>query len=701
MNVLVVDPANSSYQWEKQAPGAGTFTPIAPATSASYVSPPLALADAGTQFRVVVSNPGAVTVTSVPATIEVVSLPHATPDTVAYNFDDNLTPPDTSAYGTAFATGGFMSLTEAVNGVAGTSLAGDPNSGGPVESIDVAFKVLLSPEPGAAPADGFGFHWAPNLPESGFPNAEEPVGAGLSVGFDVYNNGNNEAPAIDVFWLGTRVGGIAVPGEFLNTAEQFVEVQIRLSAAGLIDVCFNGLVLVSQPHNATALVGRTATFSVTTNDPARTACQWQVSSGGGAFTDIPSTNSITYTTPGLTVLDDGNQYRVHITSTFNGSMADSTPATLALVNLTAPASPQVFDRFNDLATVDNQGTVPAAVQTLSGNCVFQTGPVDGFLQLTAQANSEFGTLVIDDFNGNSAVGGFTASMKAQLVGGNPADGWSFSWGNGITPVQVYGGLESGLGNDLRVGFITCAGSGRSIRVNWRGAALANVAVPIELLQTPADTFEEVLIRVTPATSTSDALLDVAQYGVLVIRSLALPGLQGIAGARFAIAARTGGANELYAYDDLAIGTSLYVGPITLASQPPPTLTIVTGNAVTLTVQSSNPPVTSYQWQRAAPGSPAFANVGTNSPTLTTPVLTVADSGASYRVVCTGPNNVATSIPTVITVVDPALPLTWARTIDFDDGAVPADAALFGSANVAVSGGAGDTGVQQAEAVLFV
>ena len=179
---------------------------------------------------------------------------------------------------------------------------------------------------------------------------------------------------------------------------------------------------------------------------------------------------------------------------------------------------QVFDRFNDLATVDNQGTVPAAVQTLSGNCVFQTGPVDGFLQLTAQANSEFGTLVIDDFNGNSAVGGFTASMKAQLVGGNPADGWSFSWGNGITPVQVYGGLESGLGNDLRVGFITCAGSGRSIRVNWRGAALANVAVPIELLQTPADTFEEVLIRVTPATSTSDALLDVAQDGVLVIRS---------------------------------------------------------------------------------------------------------------------------------------------------------------------------------------
>ena len=303
-----------------------------------------------------------------------------------------------------------MSLTEATQTVAGTWIVADLNSGGPVESIDLAFKLLLSPDPGAVAADGFGFHWAPDLPESGFPNAEEPVGTGLSVGFDVFNNGNNEAPAIDVFWLGNRVGGVAVPGEFLNTEEQFVDVQIRLSAAGLIDVAFNGLVLVYQlqipnwtafsgakygfaartggsfqrqyvddvrirsvaysgpiafviePQDALALVGRTATFAANTNDPARTAYQWQVSAGGGAFTNIPLATAPSYTTPVLTVGDDGNRYSVVITSTFNGSSASSTPAALTVVNLTVPTAPQIFDRFNDLATVDNQGTAATAIQ---------------------------------------------------------------------------------------------------------------------------------------------------------------------------------------------------------------------------------------------------------------------------------------------------------------------------------------------------
>lgn len=752
MNVRINGLLSPTFQWEKKAPGAASFTAIAGADGDTYMTPALALADAGTQFRVVVGNGAGDTVTSTPAIFDVVSLPHATPDTVSYNFNDGNVPAGTGVFGNAmvvnsggFEGTGYISLTEDAGGQAGTWIVEDLNAGGPVGGIDVAFKALLTPPDGTAPADGMGFHWAPDLPDAGFPGAEEPVGHGLSVGFDTYNNGNNEAPAVDVFWQGVRLGGTAVPAELLNTLDAMVDVQIRLSNAGLVDVSFNGVVLVyqlqipnwtafsgarygfaartggafekhyidevrikstayvgpigfvSQPQPVTTVPGYTATFSVTSNDPLHTSYQWQSSTGGGAFTNIGGATDSTYTTPALVAGDDGKQYRCHVTSTVNATTADSTPAAVTVVNLVRPATAQINDTFND-GTVNNTGTAPATVQTINAGTDATPGlvrdPFVGgpFLTLTEAANAQYGSIVIDDFNGNQPVGGFNAAVNVQIVGGNPADGWSFNWGSAIAPAQVYGGLEAGVGNDLRVSFYTYAGSGQSIRVTWRGNVIANIPQPIALLQTAPDAFEEVRIRVTPATSTASALLDVAQDGVLMIHNLALPGLQGIAGARFAIVARTGGANESHIYDDLAISTSLYVGPITVVSQPPASQYVLVGKPATLTVQSSNPPQTTYQWQRAAPGSATFVNLpAETSPTCTIPSLTVAETGASYQCVLTGPTNVVTTTPATLTVVDPALPSTWKVTVPFTNGEIPAEGIIFGSAAALPDGGIGGTG----------
>jgi hypothetical protein len=460
-------------------------------------------------------------------------------------------------------------------------------------------------------------------------------------------------------------------------------------------VAYSGPIgLVSHPVNVTTLPGRTATFSATSNDPTRTDYQWRISVGGGAFTDIPGANSQTYTTPTLTAADTGNQYRVRVTSTGNASTADSNPATLTIVNLVAPVTAPIMNRFNDGITPDNQGTAPATLQQLSGNAAYNTDGVNNYLELTQQANGQFGTLVIDDFNGNGAVGGFTASVKTQLFGSNPADGWSFSWGSGIGLTQGNGGLEAGLGNDLRVGFYTYGGSGVSVRVNFRGTQLANIPVPLELLQAAAGTFEEVLIRVTPSTGSNNALLDVAQDGKVIIQNLPLPGLQGIAGGRFAIAARTGGANELHAFDDLIISTVPYVGPITLVNTPPSSAGIVEGTSTTFTVVTSNPAATTYQWQEAAAGNPVFTNIsGATDASYTTPNLTAAQTGVRYQCVCTGSTNVVTVLttsPTTVLVVNPALPATFERLIDFDDGQTPADALTFGNGFVNSQGGIGDS-----------
>lgn len=66
-----------SYQWQSKASGAGSFTPIAGATSTSYTTPATALTDDGTQFRCVVGSSQGST-TSNPATLSVASTPPAT-----------------------------------------------------------------------------------------------------------------------------------------------------------------------------------------------------------------------------------------------------------------------------------------------------------------------------------------------------------------------------------------------------------------------------------------------------------------------------------------------------------------------------------------------------------------------------------------------------------------------------------------------
>ena len=60
-----------TYEWQSMPPGA-TDSSIAGASSSTYTTPPIALADSGTQFRCVVSN-GLASVTSNAVTLTVVT----------------------------------------------------------------------------------------------------------------------------------------------------------------------------------------------------------------------------------------------------------------------------------------------------------------------------------------------------------------------------------------------------------------------------------------------------------------------------------------------------------------------------------------------------------------------------------------------------------------------------------------------------
>lgn len=754
--VTVNDLDNSTIQWERQPAGGGGFTPVPGANDWFLITGATSAADNGAQYRVAVTLNGT-TVTSEPATLEVVTLPAPAPK-VAYDFNDGAVPANTEVYGSANVqafggvnNSGFLELTPAANNLIGNWIVPDLDSGSAVDGFYVSFKLNMTPDPGVTPADGVGFHFAPNLPDDAFGTAEEPVGDGLSVTFDVYNNGGGEAPAIDLFWLGQRVGGVAVPIEFLNTEGQFANVIIRLEPDGTVDVAYNGILVIhnvavpgwsamsggkfgfagrtgglnqfqaiddvtiatslytgpvqiaEQPASATVLVGNTATFRVVSNDPARSSYQWQrAATADGPFTDIPGATAASYTTPPAAFPGDHQTaYRVVVRST-NGTTTTSETAILTVLNIAPPASPQVLFTFDDGAvtnTGSKAGVIAEAFGT-AGELITLDGGVNdsGVLHLTDPFENQNGSLIIEDFNDGANVGGFTAAFHVRSGGGSavPADGWSFSWGRGIPMQQATGELENGLGNDLRVAFDIYDNddanpnneAGEAPAIEVYWQGAMLARARVPLsLLDTGDDFEQVIIQLT-----QDGKVTVAHSGVVVLVDVQIPNFAGVGGANFALAGRTGGAYTNQWVDNFALSTTLYVGPLTFVAQPVAGATILENSAVTLSAEVNDPARATYQWQRKAPGDADFSNIpGANAAEYTTPPLTLADNGVQYRLVATATTNTVASEAATISVVSLGLPSQWTRIIDFNDGQLPLDGYQNGSAFILPDGGVGGTG----------
>lgn len=543
---------------------------------------------------------------------------------------------------------------------------------------------------------------------------------------------DNEAPSIEVYWNGALVGGRKLPAEFMNTNGEFVDVRIRLEEDGTVDVAFAGMLVVhdldipgftlpqgadfgiggrtggafqlqgiddftlsvaefsgnieviDQPDNVTIAAGYGAKFSVTTNDPERASYQWRRREpGGDTFVDIPGATEATYRTPALPAADNQVAYRVRVTST-NGTSAESEPAVVTVVNIPVLTTQQAVFTFDD-GEATNTGSLPGVIGTAYGTAlelITTTGGVNnsGVLHITDAEGSQTGTFVVLDFNNEAAVGAITAAFDVRSGGGTtdvPADGWSFSWGRNIVDGWGAGDLENGLGDDLRVAFDIYdnddanphneAGEAPAIEIYWRGEMLARARVPFDLLNT-GDAFEGVLINVT-----QDGKVSVAHGGVLVHHDVQIPGYAGVAGANFAIAGRTGGANTNQWFDNIRISTEL--SPvIAFTLQPVAGHTILPGQSVTFLVEVNDPARAEIRWQRQLPGEASFSDIpGAIGPEYTTPALALEESGVKYRAVAQGPANTANSVEAVVNVVELGLPANWDFTITFDDGNIPPNA----------------------------
>ena len=448
-SVAVSDPVDAEYQWLAD----GVVIPGA--TAPAYTTPALTAASDGTTYTVEVTGGDGTKVTSSGGTVSIATIEPPSFPFINYDFDDGELPFGGRAFGTAHvdpAAGaggsGALVLAAAANQQDGSFVIEDFNGGMAVDSFVASFKLKIGPSTsGTRVADGFSFSFGPGVPLSLFPAPQQGVGTGLAVSFDIYDNHEGEAPAIDVFY-GVDPANYPVnyKGNILHhpialsdlVQSRYVDVIIRMNADGKLDILFDGQVIAYQLQTPFvpvadgkfgfgAYAGGYNAFHGVDDIQIETT----MSTGGAYLTSLAPIGSNTAANPEIrativnlwTSLDQGSvELRLDgelITPTFNvDEVNGTTTISHEITELLAPGSTHEVTlkwrdsegaEFNNSAsfTVGNYATIPSQIAGAPGS-----GVAD---------DSGFKILVYQIMTPLTASSAFAESVLAGEQGGNVAD----------------------------------------------------------------------------------------------------------------------------------------------------------------------------------------------------------------------------------------------------------------------------------------
>jgi hypothetical protein len=714
LSVTANNADTATFQWFRNG------TAVAGATSATLSLPAIALTENNAKYTVKVTGANN-TVTSQEATITVKDIALPSTPALSLNFNDGATPANTLlAGGATIATSGgvngsgALQITTDVGDQAGAFVINDLSSAAPVTGVTAEFDVLL--RSAGTPADGFSFSVGSDIPDD--PTAapsrglEDGVGSGLSVAFDLYDNGGGEAPAIDILYNGQTIASKKLPVSFLLTGDSFAHVIIHVSNEGTVDVVYKGQIIhdhvfvpgftsitgaryafagrtggasadqfidnieitpdttvgplriSTQPTAQTVLLGQTATFSAGLNDTSGLTFQWFRNG-----TAIANATSSSFTTAATTAGDNAALYKVQVSK--GGTVLTSTEVPLSVVNLTAPTSPQVSFNFED-------GTIPAGTHVYGagtssdGTTTWVPTVVSGVLEITENVNGEAGAFVIDPLIGGAEVSALNVAFDLRLGGGTatPADGFSFNFAPDL-PANATTGAEEGVGTGITLGFDIYDNGNEnppapSIDLKYKGVVLATKHLTIPEIET-GDAFKTVLLSVSP-----DGTVNVAWSNQVLFANVKITNYVFVSNGKFGFYARTGGLNENQWIDNVKIEVTKSTAPLRI-TQDIANTAVLSGQTVAFNVGVSDPNGATYQWMLN--GQPIN---GATSATFTTPALTAANNGAKYSVRVVGPGGSVTSTEAIVSVLDPITVSNPKLSLNFDDGTVPANVTLVGS-----------------------
>ncbi len=379
-SVSATGTAPLSYQWSKGG------APIVGATSASYTTPALTLADNGATFTVLVSNSagsaqsaaGALTVTQ-PAVAPAITTQPA----------NHIVPAGSTATFSVVATG-TAPLTYQWS-KRGTPIAGATSASYTTPVLSLAdngatFTVVVSNVAGSVRSAVGNLTVTPPAfaPSITTQPASQTVAAGSTATFSVVAAGT--AP-LSYQW--SRNGG-AIAGATaasyttatLSIADSGATFSVTVSnsagsaqsASATLTVTQSNVAptITTQPANQSVTVGSTATFSVVAAGSAPLGYQW--SRNGAA---ISGATSASYTTPVLTAADNGATFSVVVSNTV-GSVTSRT-ATLVVSTVTGQHPDVVTYKYDNSRTGQNlKETIltPANVTSATFGLLRQL-PVDG------------------------------------------------------------------------------------------------------------------------------------------------------------------------------------------------------------------------------------------------------------------------------------------------------------------------------------
>lgn len=397
---------------------------------------------------------------------------------------------------------GHLAITYAEGSLQGSIVLDDLDGGSAIESFTARFKLQMGPGSGN-PADGTSFCFGPDI--TSFSNfGEEGTGNGIIVAFDIYDNGNAEAPAIEVKYAGASLA-IAPFAKADMVTSAFEDVEIQLTRSGMLNMSYKGQKLFEnvvlpdfapaagqfgigartggenanqwiddlsvttvlagsvvaptisvQPQSQTINEGDPVTFAIGFDGSAPLSFEWLRNNVA-----VPGATGPTYTIARVAAADNGAKYKCTVSNSA-GSVTSSEATLTVNSDNVAPTLVSVAGTpsFNALTITFSEPMDPASAQTaanykLSGgltvsSATLRAAPNDNVvtLQTSLQAEGASHVLTVDnvkDLAGNSIAAGSTIPFLTPKF----ATGWASyeRWHN-----------ENGDPGDINA-FVTAIGDG--------------------------------------------------------------------------------------------------------------------------------------------------------------------------------------------------------------------------------------------------
>ena len=395
--------------------------------------------------------------------------------------------------------------------------------------------------------------------------------------------------------------------------------------------------ITTQPSGTNVVTGATATFTVVATGTSL-SYQWETNaSGSWANVSGVGTNA-SYTTSATTLAMNDTNYRVTVSSALCGTSISN----IATLNVSAcvPSSTSALDYISSFATTGGVTNINRTSTSMSSGGY-------GNLYNTISATQEAGA---------------TLSFTETYQGGNHGFNIWVDYNNDgdfdDTDEKVYSSVVTngtGFSGSFVIPSATAAGNYRMrIRAQFNQANPANCSVitygealDFKLVVTASCTAP--VVPENPISNSPQCL----PTGVTVSKVGTAPVGQVWYWQTTATGTDIGSVNSAATYTVTTPGTStiylrsriestecwspaasivVIVNNVTAITTPPSSIAIYTGSTATFTVSASGTGL-SYQWE-VNTGS-IWANIGTNSPSLTTATGTLAMNGYLYRVTVSG------------------------------------------------------------------